>query len=466
MENKEVAKKVPKKNDLKKILEEKLKEKLKTEILKIEKIDCEKIDWYNLKSEVEKIKSNYSDEEEIILLYEFQKRFINKNKSIVNGYDKDIVILKVLEELILNDGLNIGAIHLKEKKYFIEAGVDNAVTKALKVLELYEIVLKQTIGANNEKGYSLNLDKWFNKSRYKIQDYIVLEKLTPVITSFINIGFIDEFNIEKLFDRLSELIEYAILPSILHNKYLDIENIITTAIIDNEEIEILIDEKNKKIKPMQIIFADNSKYVIYQIGNITEKTELYKCRLIEEENYIDFKPININKSMFEVEENQTKPQAQEQIKLFLECDSIIYEYFNMLPLSNMIIYDSEDKQREFMKKYNYDCMPNKFYIEALDFKEKIISVIFHCLENVKIIEPTELNKDIIKRVKTFAKKNNIELCEEDTTPPKEPLKSNDKNDNLNLKNETSTHTNDKNVEVNKDGLVGKIKNSDIGNLDL
>jgi hypothetical protein len=96
-----------------------------------------------------------------------------------------------------------------------------------------------------------------------------------------------------------------------------------------------------------------------------------------------------------------------QIKLLLECDSVIYEYFNMLPLSNMIIYDEEKKLKEFSKKYNYDCMPNKFYIEATDYKEKCISVIFHCLENVKIIEPTELKNDIIERVKIFTKKNNI-----------------------------------------------------------
>lgn len=450
---------VSKKDEAKKTLFEIEKKKLELEIKKIEELNSTTINWYDLKSEVEKIKLLPTYEEESILLYEFQKKFIDSNKSMIKGYDKDIVIFKVLEELINKDGLNIGAIQLKQKNYFVDSGVNNAVIKALKVLELYEVVIKQTIGDNNEKGYSLNLDKWFNKSRYKIQDYVVLEKLAPIITSFINIGFIDEFNIEKLFDRLSDIIEYAILPSVLHNKYLDIENIITTAIIDKEEIEILINGKNKNITPIKIVFADGTKYIIYQIGSITERVEVYKCSPIEAINYIDFKPINVNQSMYmteDVEDNQ--PLKPKEINLLLECDSVIYEYFKMLPLSNMTIYDSEEKQIEFMKKYNYDCMPNKFYIEAFDLKEKIISVIFHCLENVKIITPTDLNDDIIGRMKSFARKNKIDICEEDT-PPQKP-----KTPNVNT---TSQDTkNEKKENIDTTGVVKKIKEDKSDNFDF
>lgn len=454
-----------------KTLHEIAKENLKNEIEKIDKLDYEKVNWYELKNEILNIKKDIKEEEEAVLIYEFQKKFINKNKSVVNGYDKDIVIFKVLEELIICNELNIGAIHLKGKEYFIETGVENAVTKALKVLELYEIILKQTIGANNQKGYSLNLDIWFNKSRYKIQDYVVLERLAPIITSFINIGFIDEFNVEKLFDRLSDIIEYAILPSTLHNKYLDIENIITTAIIDNEIITIKIKKNNsyieKEIEPFKIIYKKKTKYIVYKDikSNQIEEEELFNCRLVETEiDNIEY--INTNLSMLKTEDIKIKqpPKKAEpkQIKLLLECDSVIYEYFNMLPLSNMIIYDEEKKLKEFSKKYNCDFMPNKFYIEALDYKEKIISVIFHCLENVKIIEPIELKNDIIERVKIFTKKNNIDICKEDNTPPTQPIKPDNKQT---LKEETPIENNE-NIEIDKNGLVEKIKNSKGGNFNL
>lgn len=426
---------------------------LSKEIKKIEKLDSKKIEWYDLKNEVKKIKPKLTEEEEGILLYEFQKKFKEDN-SLVKLHDKDIVIFKVLEELILKDGLNVGRKDLVSKKYYVSIGIDNAVTKALKVLELYKIISKQQIGLNNEKGYSLNLDKWFKKSRYKIQDYIVLERLAPIVSSFINIGFIDEFNIEKLFDRLSDIIEYAILPSALHNKFLDIENIITTAIIDKEEISILIYDKEKRIKPIKIVFRNGSKYVVFKDGNITDRVELYQCDLIEKEDYFNY--LNVNQSNLQVHNDVIKQvQTPKEKKLLLECDSVMYEYFKMLPLSNMIIYDEEEKQKEFMIKYNYDCMPNKFYIEAFDYKEKIISVIFHCIENVKIIEPTSLNEDIAERMKTFAKKNNIDLCKEDTPPTKPtPQKPNEEKD-IN-----------KNIEIDKTDLVKNIKKDGGGNLNL
>lgn len=440
-------------NEVKKTIGQTIKEQLSNEITNIEEKKYIDIDWYNLKNEVEKIKHNCTDKEEEILLYEFQKKFINENKSLINGYDKDIVILKVLEELILKDGENIGASQLKEKSYYINSGVNNAVVKALAILELYEVVDKQVVGENNKKGYSLNLDKWFKNSRYKIQDYVVLEKLAPIISSYINIGFIDIFNIEKLFDRLSNIIEYAILPSTLHNKYLDIENVITTAIIDNEELEIDIKKNDKtqnvEIKPIKIIFKKGSKFIVYIDikSNTKEEVEIYKCSL-------DFELVNPNISMLGTNDILKEEPKTENINLLLECDSVVYEYFNMIPLSNMIIYDSEDKLKEFANKYNYDYLPNKFYIEAKDNKEKIISVIFHCIDNVKVLTPTELNEEIINRMKKFVDKTNIDICKDNNNTP------NNGNEKDNKKSFNEDVREEKNKENIKSDIIDKIKNKD------
>lgn len=440
-------------NEVEKTIGQTIKEQLSNEITNIKEKKYIDIDWYDLKNEVEKITPTCIDAEEEILLYEFQKKFINENKSLINGYDKDIVILKVLEELILKDGENIGASQLKEKNYYINSGVNNAVVKALSILELYEVVDKQVVGENNKKGYSLNLDKWFKHSRYKIQDYVVLEKLAPIISSYINIGFIDIFNIEELFDRLSNIIEYAILPSTIHNKYLDIENVITTAIIDNEELEIDIKKNDKtenvEIKPIKIIFKKGSKFIVYidMKSNTKEEIEIYKCSL-------DFELVNPNISMYGTNDILKKEPKTENINLLLECDSVVYEYFNMLPLSNMIIYDSEDKLKEFTNKYNYDYLPNKFYIEAFDNKEKIISVIFHCIENVKVLAPTELNEEIINRMKKFIDKTNIDICKDNNNTP------NNGNEKDNKKSFNEDIREEKNKENIKSDIIDKIKNKD------
>lgn len=450
-----------------------LKPNLEKEIDKIRKKKHTSINWYDLESEIDRIKGFDTFEEKEVLLYEFQKLFSNQNKSIINAYDKDLVIYKILETIILNNPIQVSATELKEKEYFIDSGIKNAVDKSLKVLNLYEIIDKNKITLQqNRKEYTLNLNKWYKKSKYRINDNEVLAILAPLITSYINIGFINEFNIEIFFEKISNIIEYTIQPSAEHNKYFELEYEITFAIEMKDKLYLLIKNRNTyeeiEIAPISIIFNNGKKYLRYKNNetNKYETKELNDLKLKLEEDIEDTNIFNANISMLKTEDIKIKqpPKKVElkQIKLLLECDSVIYEYFNMLPLSNMIIYDEEKKLKEFSKKYNYDCMPNKFYIEATDYKEKCISVIFHCLENVKIIEPTELKNDIIERVKIFTKKNNIDICKEDNTPPTPPIKPDNKQT---LKEETPIENNE-NIEIDKNGLVEKIKNSKGGNLNL
>lgn len=438
-----------------------LNEKLSKEIEEINKIEYNQINWYDLYSEVDKINSNLNEEEIQYLIYKFDEIFVFNNAN-VNFDDKNIVMYRVLEELLNSyTKLSIPFQDLKAKEYSIDSGVNTAFSNTTDIFDLYNIAKSEVIGVNNQKGLYSSIDKWFENSSYKILDYEVLQKLAPIITSYISVGCFSEFNIQKLFSRLSEIIEYSMLPSVLHNKFLDLENEVVIAINDKEQIGISVKDKNKfkdiEIKPIKIKYKDGKKILVYENmeTNNIEEVELFKCSL-ETKNDADFEPFtpyNTN-SYFSVNDmKKTKKFPRiEEIKLLLECDSIVYEYFNILPLSNMIIYDSKEKQKEFMYKYNYDCMPSKFYIEATDFKEKCISVIIQCMQNVKIIEPNVLSKDILGRMKEFAKKNSVEFSKKEDINDTKPLK-NEENINADISNKSE------NIEVDTKGLIQKIKDN-------
>jgi hypothetical protein len=441
-------------------------EKLSKEIEEINKLEYNQINWYDLHSEVDKINSNLNEEEIQYLIYKFDELFVLNNAK-VNFDDKNIVMYRVLEELLNSyTKLSIPFHDLKAKEYSIDSGVNTAFSNITNIFDLYNIAKSEVIGVNNQKGLYSSIDKWFENSSYKILDYEVLQKLAPVITSYISVGCFSEFNIQKLFSRLSEIIEYSMLPSVLHNKFLDLENEVVIAINEKEQIGISVKDKNKfkdiEVKPIKIKYEDGKKILVYENmeTNTIEEVELFKCSL-ETTNDADFEPFtpyNTNSyfSVSDMKKTKKSPKIEE-IKLLLECDSIVYEYFNILPLSNMIIYDSEEKKKEFMVKYKYDCMPNKFYIEALDYKEKCISVIFQCMQNVKVIEPSFLNDDIIGRIEVFARRNNIDYTRRIAEKKKSELEEQRrKEQEAKSKIEEKTI---ENIDIDTKGIVQKIKDN-------
>ncbi len=443
-----------------------LNEKLSKEIKEIKKLQYNQKSWYNLGSEIDKINPNLNEEEIQYLIYKLDEIYTFKNENI-NFDDKDIVMYRVLEEILNYPYGSCPFKDLKLKEYSIDSKIDTAFSTTVDTFDLYNIAKSEVIGINNQKGLYACVDKWFENSSYKILDYEVLQKIAPIITAYIGVGCISEFNIQKLFSRISEIIEYAILPSVLHNKFLDLENEVIIAINDKEQIEISVKDRDKfkdiEIKPIKIKYVDGKKILVYEnidTKNI-EEVELFKCSLetINEEDLKEFIPYNTSShfSINDMKKEKINSYKLEEIKLILECDSVVYEYFNMLPLSNMVIYDEEDKLKEFSNKYNYDYLQNKFYIEAVDYKEKCISVIFHCFEHIKILEPTSLNEDIVERMKIFAKKNNIDICKEDT-PPKKPIEPSDL---TSIKEETNeVKENNKDIGINKTDKMKDIKDND------
>lgn len=450
-----------------------LNERLSKEIEAINSIKYNQINWYDLESEVDKINSNLNKEEIEYLIYKFDEIFTFKNAN-VNFDDKDIIMYRVLEEILNYSYGSYPFRDLKLKEYSIDSKIDTAFSTTTDVFDLYNIAKSEVIGINNQKGLYACVDKWFENSSYKILDYEVLQKIAPIITAYIGVGCISEFNIQKLFSRISEIIEYAILPSVLHNKFLDLENEIIIVINDKEQIEISVKDRDKfkdiEIKPIKIKYVDGKKILVYEnidTKNI-EEVELFKCSLetVNEEELKEFIPYNTSShfSINDMKKEKKNSNKLEEIKLILECDSVVYEYFNMLPLSDMVIYDEEDKLKEFSKKYNYDYMPNRFYIEALDYKEKCISVIFHCLENVKILEPTELNEDILEKVDIFVNKANLKdkigYTRQVVENMKRKWKEKKGREEQKLKSEqiSKKDASNEKVEIDKTDLVKKIKN--------
>lgn len=438
---------------------------LSKEIEAIKKLQYNQINWYDLGNEVDKINPNLNKYERDYLIYRFNEIFTFNNEK-VRFDDQDIVMYKVLEE-VLNYSYNSTPIKdLKEKEYSIDSGINNAFSNTKDMLSLFDIIKEEVIGINNQKGLYVDVDKWFENSKYKILDYEVLQKLSTIITAYIKFGYFSEFNIQQLFSKISEIIEYALLPSVLHNKFLDLENEVVIAINDNEQISIEVKDKdsfkNIEVQPIKISYKDGKKILIYKnIDTDTiEEVELFKCSL-ETVNETTPQTFNIDIKTYTSEDKQIKQTPIiKEINLFLECDSVVYEYFKMLPLSNMTIYDSEDKQIEFMKKYNYDCISNKFYIEATDYKEKCVSVIFHCLEHIKIIEPTSLNSDILETMNSFAKRNKIDLVKKETPPPPKT-----KEENSSSSKETNVDSNE-DIEIDTKGLVQKIKDDKLGDINF
>ena len=159
---------------------------------------------------------------------------------------------------------------------------------------------------------------------------------------------------------------------------------------------------------------------------------------------------------------ETIQEQEEFTEVILECDSVIYEYFKIKPLKNMIVYDTEEKLNEFRSKYEYlskyeiSNSINKFYIVANDREEMIISTVLHTLPHAKIINNNELNDEIISRFKKYASRIEFKICNDETPPPnpsepsskKEDIKSNEP-----IKiDERFKEVNERFKDVNKDPL--------------
>jgi hypothetical protein len=462
--------------------QERFKELLKSDKFKSfrKKVDSGKydfIDWFNLENEIEKIADSENESDKYYKIYEYflENRFSEIKKYVVKATELNIVFEEILNELVENLDTFIKVSDFYNANYQIESTIKNQVTKTINYLLDYNVIEKAKRGDGVE--YKTNSDFWHKQvNNYIINDTDILQELTPIIASYIKNGNIKTYNIQKLFYKFSKIIEYAIIPAIEHNPILDIEFNIQIACENQDTIEVIHNDKKIEISPLRIVIKnDSKKYIQIKDGKKTDYIPLNAIKIYEEPiSNINSKSIR-NSTMLSIPttnlslnlDSETIQEQEEYIDVILECDSLIYEYFKMKPLKNMIVYDTEEKINKFRIKYEYLAKYgilnsiNKFYIVANDRESIIISTVLHTLQYVRILEPREINDKLISMFKSYSLRNGFDICDNDT-PPTPPIKP----DNKQTSKEETPIENNENIEIDKNGLVEKIKNSKGGNLNL
>ncbi|RXK11685.1 hypothetical protein CP965_13015 [Halarcobacter mediterraneus] len=449
------------------------------------------IDFNEVEDEIERLsdKFNLSELQEEKLRQKVEEYIESLEKTCFKYKPKEtnksyILANAILEAMCINNDLNVFVDSSKFKihQYYNEVSQEELVEKlffkikenkndstskeALRLLKCLRLL------NHKQPNYALFSKNWFKDSRYEIIDNNVLKFLTPSLLGYLGKHY--DSTVSKYFENIDEVIKYIIKPSIYHNKLNFIEATIIDAINELDDLTIKIYNKDEEfsIYPMQIIYKkeghnqykvlryevdeDDLKHEIDfdKIERITLKDKTYSNYEVEESSTNQKYLFNPSYSMLSVE-SYKKNQPSKTV--LLEIDTNIVEYFQVKPLSNMKLYVTEEEKQDFSKEYGLDTLPNKCYIFAEDDKEYIISTIFHTIEYVKILEPTELNEDIVERMKIFAKKNNIDLCKEDT-PPKKPIEPSDL---TSIKEETNEiKENNKDIVIDKSGKMEDIKNND------
>lgn len=393
------------------------------------------IDWFNLENEIEKIADSENKSYEYHKIYEYflENRFIEIKKYVVKPTDLNVVFEEILNELVENLDNFLKVSDFYNANYQIESTIKNQVTKTINYLLDYNVIEKAKKGDGVE--YKTNSEFWHKQvNNYIINDTEVLQELTPIIASYIKNGNIKTYNIQKLFYKFSKIIEYAIIPAIEHNPLLDTEFNIQIACENQDTIEVIYNDKKIEISPLRIVIKnDSKKYVQIKDGKKTDYIPLNAINIYEEPtSNVNSKSIK-NSTMLSIPTTNLSVNLEDEIKIsvVLECDFIVYEYFKMIPLQNMKIFDTEDKLKEFHINYEIKPQDNKFYIVANDRKLMIISTVLHTLKYVKILTPNEINDDLISLFKDYASKIEFKICNDETPPsPSNPSEPSSKKEDI------------------------------------
>ncbi|MCT7524063.1 hypothetical protein N5T77_03325 [Aliarcobacter cryaerophilus] len=432
------------------------------------------IDWFDLETEIEKIiKDKNLDKKKY--KYKFEN-ILERRFNAIKGYeytieptDLNIVFQEILNTLIENADEDIDKIgypvsdFYKNEDIVIGTTLKHQITKTMNYLQSYEIVKR--VVKDNQVRYILNLDYWSKQSNHPIFEGSLLH-ISSLIMSYIKNGNIKTFNIKQFFKKMSDLIDDVILPSHEHNKFFSVEAKLDEIILDNISREKInkpkisiniiykssVEEKEMSIIPIKINIKESGKVLECYDLNTNENIKLVLDYIVIEDDISvstnsarKSKPTKSNE--FEMPTTnlsinadiETIQEQEEFTEVILECDNVIYEYFKIKPLKNMIVYDTEEKINEFRIKYEYLSKYgilnsiNKFYIVANDRESMIISTVLHTLQYVRILEPSGINDKLISMFKSYSLKNGFDICEDKTPPPnpsepsskKEDIKSNE-----------------------------------------
>lgn len=280
--------------------------------------------------------------------------------------------------------------------------------------------------------YKIDLDTWFENTRYYIHNKNLLKDITPLLVSYIKsnkgLSTDDYFEIvEKVIEEFLKSIEYTSINY-------DIEYKVLKSIKDSEKITIITDGRedtftNKTISPIRItINKDNSRTIEYYDYNKTkDRRNITKIREINLSDIYaindkdiparDFlmkfattkqlKILNDLKESVLIQNNFMKTEVLSNLKtkiiedkeqIILECNTNLLEYFLYKPLENQRIYSTKEQILEFEEVYKYKSKDNKFYVVGIDKVINASSSVLKCLGEVKVLTPTSLNDFVSEKI--------------------------------------------------------------------
>ena len=339
-----------------------------------------------------------------------------------------IIACKILEAIFERNDVDkqIEASEFSSSEYFRK----NKETVS-KILEEFKYVQKESLRVlkclkllnNANKKYTLSLKDWIKDTNYEITDNKILEEIVPVLIGYIS--KIPGVKVNDFFKKLDSILRYGIKPSLEHNQSPYVEEYIIEAIENFEDIIIYKKDTKKQIviesDPIEIIYEEvdgkSVKVLTYKDTKLCDN-EIYKILLsdIVKIASAEINSAKINTGVSAHEGNSTfftyNPNylinSEDDIKksnssmyVLLEVDTVVSEYVEMKPLQQMTIYRTKKEKDLFFKKYEYQPLKNKLYIEASDDKEYVIDYIFKNIQYVKIIQPSSLKVEIQDRFNTY-----------------------------------------------------------------
>lgn len=441
-----------------------------------EDLGLEKVNWFNFNEILNELISEYG------LVYDgsnklekaFDSLFVKTCKELgkdVNSIkDVNIVAEYILNKIIDEYGDNISKNELENLTFPIDTVSKNHVTKSLNYFEAHKIIKRDPEG--KPVFYRLSPHHWFEQSRYAINDFNVIKTIVPIIISYIKTGGVHNYNIQKLFEKISEVIEYVIKPVLYHNENNELEQEIIDLIDNNQQEDIpqsidVYDSQRKgefTLIPIRIKFEQNEKIIVANIvdenDNLISKNEEFSLEHISflEYDTTDYStettsfPNTKYKTFTTYEEQEIKPKKEKFVDVVLECSTTLFEYFQIQPLKNMKVYATQEELEEFHQTIEYKPKNNKLYIVASDTEDMILSTVLHCLPEARILKPFELNDKLIQKFKDYGE-DFIDIC-----PPKIPTepssnsneKSKKEDRNQSLKSSNNSAPNEKENKEMKD----------------
>lgn len=407
------------------------KEKIKKELLE------EDINWIYINEEINKYHSKNSnlDIEELEKIFkEIYEEFIappSKKYSIKENLI-DISIVYILEQLL--NSLNIEVprnsvvkeIYTPTKDSSLKEDISfNQVKNKEDLIKKSFVYIKRLLLADYRKEgkytyYKANINKWFEYRRYYICNVEILKNLLPILIGYLKSE--KNCSIDSFFEIIDNLIKYLIQPYENSNDLFDIENVIINNIYEDLEIKIL-DINSKQIPPYRdiviepqrvIINSDNSRTIEYLNENLNTKTidikNIIRVKVDEEiEGAVKHKSgkhFYFYNNDFLIEDKIEKKYLEEKnYEIILEVPTSIYEYFMIKPLNEQKIYHTETELEYFKDMYKIkDIKGSHFYVVGSDTIKNTSSIIFHIINNVRVIEPQELRDNIQNRIEEYISK--------------------------------------------------------------